>query len=223
MVQTEVYNTVIDEVIERLKLIESGGVNYVALGPKLSLEILFESIEGCTLCALHKEKLSRARLNPDTGGLRGEVAFILNAEHDPECEELELLAKMTAAMGLNTEDIYITSAIKCVTKERSLNNEEAINACKGFLLRELEYVSPSIVVTLGEDTTRALIDTPLPFDSIRGRFQNPAASKKNKNNAAFQVMPTHPLEQLIGNKEKKKESWSDLQKIMARLKLEPAK
>ena len=110
------YNRTIDEAIERLRLIEGGGVDYVELGPKPSLEILFKKISLCSLCALHKRKESTAKINMGLGGLRAELAFVLSSEIKKKSEEHDLLKKMTAAMGLKSEDIYITSAIKCVTK-----------------------------------------------------------------------------------------------------------
>lgn len=223
MDQNEQYNIIIDEVVERLKLIEGGGVDYIALGPKPSIEFLFEIIKECTLCPLHKKRLTTSMINWGREGFRTELAFVLDAELSEESKERELLTKMIEAMGVRLEDTYITNVIKCIPKEPDLDNEEALHECRGFLSRELEYVSPSVVVTLGEEATKALVETPLPFNSIRGRFQNPTSHKKKPGSAVFQVLPTHPLDMLIGDKEKKKESWNDLKKVMARLKLKAAK
>ena len=214
------YNHILDDVIDSLKLTQSFGVDYVELGPKPALEILFKGVAECTLCALHERRLSTAKINRGLGGLRAEIAFVIENELPEKSEESELLAKMiTAGMGLKLEDLYITSAVKCVVKEPDPDNKEALNACKDYLLRELEYVSPSVVVTLGQGATGALIDSPLPFTSLRGRFQNIASPVVKSSIAVFQVMPTHPLNILIGNLELKKESWSDLKKIMYKLGL----
>ena len=203
---------------------EDAGVEFMGLGPKPALEILFSGLADCTLCALHKERESTAEINWGLGGLRAEVAFVLDTEPAKESKERELLTKMITAMGLNLKDTYITSTVKCVTPDSGEDIDGAIKSCKGFLLQELAHVSPTIVVALGAKTTKALIDSPLPFSSLRGRFQEPGPIKDDgKDAGGFQIMPTYPPRLLIEDKDKKRDAWADLKKVMARLKLKPGK
>lgn len=212
------YNAVINELLSRLTLMENSGVSYAGLGPAITLEILFESFAGCTLCPRHSERLSFAKINWGRGAVRAELAFVSDNEIADEASRA-LLEKMITAMGLSPRDVYITSIVKCNTKNPDFSMEEALSSCKALLLRELELVSPQVVVALGEQATKVIVDTPLAFESIRGRFQEGATPRK----APFQIMPTHPLELLVGNKDRKKESWGDLKKVMSKLKLTPAK
>ncbi len=212
-----------DELTARLKLLEDDGVEFIGLGPKPALEILFSGLADCALCALHKERESTAEINWGLGGLRAEVAFVLDTEPKKESKERELLTKMITAMGLRLKDTYITSTVKCGAPEPGPGPDffdEAIRSCKGFLLRELAHISPTIVVALGAKTTKALIDSPLPFSSLRGRFQEPGGVK---GNSGFQIMPTYPPSLIIEDKDKKRETWTDLKKVMARLMLKPVK
>ncbi len=224
MERAKQYNEAVDEITARLTLMEDGGVQFAGLGPKPALEILFESLAECTLCPLHKERESMAEINWGLGGLRAEVAFVLDTELPEDSKERELLHKMINAMGLTLEETYITSLLKCVTKEPGMD-PEALKSCKGFLLRELAHISPTIVVALGTEAAKALIDTPLPFESLRGRFQDPSSPTEGevKGKSGFQIMPTYPPRLLMEDEDKKRDAWNDLKKVMARLKLKPAK
>lgn len=229
MERAKQFNEVVDELTARLKLMEDGGVQFAGLGPKPALEILFAGLADCTLCPLHKEKESIAEINWGLDGLRAEVAFVLDTELPKESKERELLTKMINAMGLKLEETYITSTVKCVTPEPGSASgqdfDEAIKSCKGILQRELAHISPTIVVALGAKSTKALIDNPLPFESLRGRFQDPGSVKggSTKDASGYQIMPTYPPSLLIEDEDKKRDAWTDLKKVMARLKLKPAK
>ena len=223
MKQTKRYSEALDTLLARLKLMESGGVEYVGLGPARALEILFETLTECRLCPIHNESHSIAGINMGNGATRAEVAFLLDRDidsKDPENEpSRELLEKIINAMGLKTNEVYITSVVKCSTDDPETltqHMEEALKNCRPFLLRELDHISPAVVVALGPEATDALVDTPLDFDSIRGRFQEIAATT---NRAGFQIMPTHHPSVLLKAEEKKKETWGDLKKVMAKLKL----
>ena len=61
----------------------------------------------------------------------------------------KLLDELLASIGLDRGDVYITNMIKC----RAPNNRDPlpaeIDSCKPFLDRQLELISPKVVVTLG--------------------------------------------------------------------------
>jgi DNA polymerase len=197
---------------------QNSGADFVELGPATTLEILFNRFSECTKCQRSGEREKVADINWGAGGKRAELAIISSVEISDK-EERELLEKMIAAMGLSLDDVYITSVVKCETKEPGFSMDDALTACKHFLLRELELVSPKVAVVLGIEAAKTLIETPLAFDSIRGRFQGCPSPAKTP----FQIMPTHQLKELVGSKERKKESWGDLKKVMAKLKLAPVK
>jgi DNA polymerase len=65
---------------------------------------------------------------------------------------------MLSIIGLDRERVYITNVVKC----RPPGNRDPLNveqeACRGFLRRQMELVSPKILVCLGRIAAMALID-----------------------------------------------------------------
>ena len=81
------------------------------------------------------------------------------------------LEQLLALADLRREDVYITNTVKC----RPLNNRDPLPgemaACRKYLDRQLEVISPKVVVTLGRHSLGAF----LPKEAIgkaRGRPRN---------------------------------------------------
>jgi DNA polymerase len=59
------------------------------------------------------------------------------------------LEELLAEIGLTREDVYICNIIKCRPPQNRDPLPEEIEACKPFLDRQIELISPQMVVTLG--------------------------------------------------------------------------
>lgn len=70
----------------------------------------------------------------------------------------QLLDDMLALIGLDREKVYIANIVKC----RPPGNRDPLNveqdACMGYLERQMELISPKIIVCLGRVAAMRLID-----------------------------------------------------------------
>lgn len=80
-----------------------------------------------------------------------------------------LLDTLLAEVGLERRDVYIANVLKCRPPGNRDPLPDEIESCKGFLLRQLELVSPRVVVTLGNFATRLILRTEAGITRLRGR------------------------------------------------------
>lgn len=121
----------------------------------------------------------------------------------------KLLDKIIEAMGLKREDVYITNVVKCRPPGNRKPEKEEIEACEGFLFREIAVVKPRIIVTLGATPLFSLLRIKDGITRVRGNwyeYQN------------IPVMPTFHPAYLLRSPEKKREVWEDMKQVMAKLK-----
>ncbi len=83
----------------------------------------------------------------------------------------KLLTQMLLSIELNRpEDVYIANTLKC----RPPNNREPkpseIEACSGFLLRQIAQVKPQILVLLGAPAMRTILAPTETISKVRGKW-----------------------------------------------------
>jgi DNA polymerase len=64
--------------------------------------------------------------------------------------------------------VYIANVLKCRPPANRDPRPEEIDACKGYLRRQLELVDPRVVVTLGNFATKLLLRTETGITRLRG-------------------------------------------------------
>lgn len=72
-------------------------------------------------------------------------------------------------LGMRRASCYIANVVKCRPPQNRDPKPDEMAACRPFLDRQLELVSPAVVVTLGNVATRALLGTADGIRSVRGR------------------------------------------------------
>jgi uracil-DNA glycosylase family protein len=89
----------------------------------------------------------------------------------------QLLDRALADAGIDRSEVYVTNAVKHFKYEprgkRRLHKKPAdaeIAACHQWLERELELVSPALVVAMGATAARALLGRPTPIEINRGKL-----------------------------------------------------
>lgn len=120
----------------------------------------------------------------------------------------QLLDRMIAAMGWTRDAVYIANVLKCRPPGNRDPQPAEVAACEPFLARQIEAIGPRVLVTLGKPAAHLLLRTSAPISALRGRFQ------------AFRgipVMPTFHPAFLLRKPERKRETWADLQQVMAEL------
>ncbi len=119
-----------------------------------SLTLLYDKIAQCEKCGLSK---TRTMVVPGEGPEDSDVLFIGEApgwHEDKQGRPFvgpagKFLDELLAAAGFKRADVYIGNVIKC----RPPNNRDPlppeISACKQWLDRQIEIISPRMIVTLG--------------------------------------------------------------------------
>ena len=133
----------------------------------------------------------------------------------------ELLNKMLGAIGLRREDVFITNTIKC----RATNDEngrvsnrapapEEMANCREYLDRELQVVSPKVILALGAPAAKSFLGRDFSITRQRGIwYPGPFGSDL--------IVTFHPayILRLTGGEigRVKRLVWSDLLAVKAKL------
>jgi uracil-DNA glycosylase family 4 len=81
----------------------------------------------------------------------------------------QLLVKLLAEIELAREDVYIANVVKCRPPGNRDPRPDEIDACKGYLKRQIEIIDPTAVITLGNFSTKLLLQTTTGITRMRGR------------------------------------------------------
>jgi DNA polymerase len=124
----------------------------------------------------------------------------------------ELLTRMIAAMQFTREQVYIANIVKCHPPGNRNPRDTEAAACLPYLIRQIELVSPKILVLLGAVPLKILLELS-PLTQHRGTW------------LSFRGIPTMPTFHpafLLRYPKRKGEAWQDLQQVMLRLGKDPS-
>jgi len=173
-----------------------------------------QSLQDCRLCGL---AAGRNKLVFGAGDPDADLMFVGEAPgRDEDIQGIpfvgragQLLNKIIEAIGLTRKDVYIGNVCKCRPPGNRTPAPDEAAACLRFLFKQIEIIRPSIIVTLGNPATQAILDTRQGITRLRGRFSEWKG---------VQVMPTFHPAYLLRSPDKKREVWEDMQKVWARMK-----
>jgi uracil-DNA glycosylase len=86
----------------------------------------------------------------------------------------ELLVRLLAGIGLELEEVYLATALKCRTAGNRDPSPEETAACEPYLYRQLELVEPRVVASLGSFATTLLSGRALGITRVHGQEQDVA-------------------------------------------------
>ncbi len=120
----------------------------------MDLEELAREIEACRDCDLYK---TRNKVVPGEGKPDAEIMLIGEAPgyfEDREGRPFvgpagKYLDELLRMVGLRREDVYIGNVIKCRPPQNRDPLPREIKACKKWLDKQIEIISPKIIITLG--------------------------------------------------------------------------
>jgi len=81
----------------------------------------------------------------------------------------QLLDKLLAEISLGRSDVYIANVVKCRPPGNRDPRPDEIDCCKGYLKRQIELIDPTVVITLGNFSTKLLLKTTTGITRMRGR------------------------------------------------------
>lgn len=183
-----------------------------------SLENIRRELGDCRRCSLGEK---RTNLVFGVGNANADIAFVGEAPGRDEDlrgepfvgEAGQLLTKIVLAMGLAREDVYICNVLKCRPPNNRNPQPDEIETCEPFLLRQLQAISPKVIVALGTFAAQTLLRTREPISRLRGRFHD---------YHGIPLMPTFHPAYLLRNPAMKREVWDDMKTVLKKLGREPA-
>lgn len=125
----------------------------------------------------------------------------------------QLLDRILAAIGRDRSSAYIANVVPWRPPGNRDPSPFESEICRPFIERQIELVNPKVLVTLGNPSTKLLLNTQTGIMRMRGKwstFATPAG-------APIPAMPTlHPA-YLLRNPGHKKLVWRDFLEVKARL------
>lgn len=159
------------------------------------LNKLINKSKNCASCDLHKTRnnIVFADGNPET------AKIILIGEAPGENEDLQgipfvgragkLLNEFLEKIGISREkDLYIINTVKCRPPKNRVPSDKEKEACRHFLLAQIEIITPEIILLCGATALKSFIKTKEPISKIRGEIFEVEINKQK-----YQAMPIfHP-------------------------------
>lgn len=181
---------------------------------KADLDALREEIGDCMRC-----KLSKGRQNIVFGEGNPDAVLMFIGEAPGREEDIQarpfvgeagkLLTRLIEKMGLTREKVYIGNIVKCRPPQNRDPEEDEMRICSPFIDRQIDIISPRIIISLGRVASQTLMGTKIPITKLRGRFYE---------YKGIPVMPTFHPAYLLRNPKDKWLVWEDVQRVMERLK-----
>ncbi|MFO7699429.1 MAG: uracil-DNA glycosylase, partial [Acidimicrobiia bacterium] len=127
----------------------------------------------CTMCVLAE---TRTNVVFGSGAPDADVMIVGEGPGQAEDEQGEpfvgrsgqLLASLLGEIGLERSDVYIANVVKCRPPRNRDPRADEIDACKGYLRRQIQLVDPLVVVTVGNFSTRLALRTETGITRLRG-------------------------------------------------------
>lgn len=128
-----------------------------------SISFLDERINACSKCILHTE---RTLAVPGVGNENADIMFI--GEAPGKKEDLaglpfigasgRILSEMMESIGLTRDDAYIANVVKCRPPNNRDPKADEVDACFGYLIRQVQLIDPVLIVTLGRHSMNRFIE-----------------------------------------------------------------
>ncbi len=81
----------------------------------------------------------------------------------------QLLNRLLEEIGLTRQDVYIANVVKCRPPGNRDPLPDEIEACKPYLMQQVEQIDPTVIATLGNFATRVILDRPVAISKVRGQ------------------------------------------------------
>jgi uracil-DNA glycosylase len=178
------------------------------------LEALVAQFEGCSLrrtakslCFARGSEQARIMLIGEAPGrdedLQGKP-FVGRAG--------QLLDRMLASIGLGEDKIYITNTVYWRPPGNRTPRPEEIEACAPFLARQIELLSPQLLVLLGGAAAKNILGVSEGIMRLRGKWLTYSCAGRDVPTLAT----LHPA-YLLRNPAAKRQAWRDLLLLKAAL------
>jgi DNA polymerase len=139
-----------------------------------TLQTLAESLKNCQRCKL--AKLGRSQVVFGVGNPHASIMFVGEAPGFYEDRQGEpfvgaagkLLTDLLQSAGLSRSEVYIANVIKCRPPNNRDPEQDEVDTCKPFLLRQIDLIQPKLVCTLGNWATQTILEKKVGITKVRG-------------------------------------------------------
>ena len=115
----------------------------------------------------------------------------------------KLLTEILLSIQLQRSDVYITNTIKCRPPENRNPNSNEISSCSHFLDKEIDLISPKVIILLGKVAAETILNTSKSMAELRGKVHY------YKNTKIPTLVFYHPA-YLLRSPYKKRKMWDDI-------------
>ena len=113
-----------------------------------------------------------------------------------------LLTKILEAIKLSRDDVFIVNVLKHRPPGNRNPLPTEVDACRPYLVRQLEIIRPSVIVAFGTFAAQTLLETKLSISKLRGAI--------HRYHGIPVVVTYHPAA-LLRNPAWKRPTWEDVQ------------
>jgi uracil-DNA glycosylase family 4 len=133
-------------------------------------------VAGCTTCRLAE---GRTQVVFGVGDPDADLMFVGEAPGFHEDQQGKpfvgqagkLLDTLLAGIGLERDQVYIANVLKCRPPGNRDPQPDEIEACEGYLFRQIALIEPKVVATLGNFATKLLSGKPTGITRVHGAEQ----------------------------------------------------
>ncbi|TNE44837.1 MAG: uracil-DNA glycosylase [Deltaproteobacteria bacterium] len=196
----------------RLKVLRDIGEQEM-LQKQEHLQAVHEHWQHCTRCGRVQ---TRSNVVPGKGPVHTRLMLIGEGPSLSQDEQGKLwvgkrgplLTEMLRAIGIDANEVYYTTVVRCFRARPRVPKSEEIEACFPLLQEEMNVVRPDFVVTLGAVATQSLLRVTKRLAHLRGTWHS---------YHGLLVFPTYSPAYLLGRPQFKKAAWDDWQVIRQQL------
>ncbi|NCF52614.1 uracil-DNA glycosylase [Gammaproteobacteria bacterium] len=173
---------------------------------KLDWQQLREAVAACTRCILHESRTQTVFGVGDPDADWMIIGEAPGAEEDRRGEPFvgragKLLDEMLRAIGQKRESVFIANILKCRPPNNRDPKADEASSCRGYLERQIDLVSPKIILAAGRIAAQQLLGTDAPVGRLRGKLHHLRE---------IPVVVTYHPAYLLRSPSQKRKAWDDL-------------
>ena len=180
--------------------------------------------DACTSCGLCEE---RTNVVFSSGNTNANLMLIGEGPGQQEDEQGipfvgragQLLTKILESVEINRDDIYIANTVKCRPPKNRTPLPAEMDACRDYLIRQIQIVQPKIICMLGSVAIKSVLGPTDPITKIRGKWMTKPVNYMDDD---LYLMPIFHPSYLLRNASKEKGApkwltWQDMKEVKAAL------
>jgi DNA polymerase len=138
------------------------------------LKAVYREARDCTRCPLHQ---TRTQVVFGNGNADAELMFVGEAPGANEDRmglpfvgaAGKLLDQLLGEIGFTRDDVFVVNTLKCRPPDNRDPHPDEIEACRGYLDRQIELIEPTVICTLGNFATKLLRADTTGISRVHGR------------------------------------------------------